>query len=265
MKNTAWGLVLLTLALTGACVLAVVDSRFPERSSLPAGEFYETLTLHPGERISLENGDGNVEVRGWGEEKAEIFAQERRRFSGYRGIRVLGWRWNELDIDLERTEEGLRIKTRLEDEDAGREVNYHLRVPRSIRLDSLRNGRGDIVISDVYGRLRVDSRQGNLQVKNFSGSLEARSGRGRVEAEVLDLRPEDEIRLTLDEGDIVLFLEPDVAAEFDAEAPEGKISSEIDLGQALPASRISTKLAEGKALIHLLALRGDIRLRKVEK
>ncbi|MEW5901506.1 MAG: hypothetical protein AB1715_08615, partial [Acidobacteriota bacterium] len=102
-------------------------------------------------------------------------------------------------------------------------------------------------------------------VRNFSGSLDIQTGRGRVEAEVLDLRSQDEIHIRLEEGDIVLFLQPGVGAELEAEAPEGGISSEIELGQTLPAAKVSVQLGEGKTVIDLTALRGDIRIRKVEE
>ncbi|MEW5902155.1 MAG: hypothetical protein AB1715_11890, partial [Acidobacteriota bacterium] len=92
MKNAGFGFAFLTIVLNGACVVAVVDSRFPEGSSLPGREYHETLALDSGKKISLLNRDGNVE---------------------------------------------------------GRVVNFYLRVPRSVRLDPIRNGRGDILISDL--------------------------------------------------------------------------------------------------------------------
>jgi hypothetical protein len=140
-----------------------------------------------------------------------------------------------------------------------------LKVPQSVHLESIRNGRGRIVVSDVYGRALLEAEEGEIRVANCSGSLDIRLGAGRVEAEMLDLRPEDTIRVKVERGDIVLSLEPEAAAQVIAEAPEGSVSSELDLGQPLPAKKVSAKLGAGQASIELTADRGDIKIRKVDK
>jgi len=70
--------------------------------------------------------------------------------------------------------------------------------------------------------------------------------------------------IKVERGDIVLFLEPDAAAQLMAEAPAGAVSSEIDLGQPLPARKVTARMAEGQATIELTAVQGDIKIRKVE-
>ena len=46
-------------------------------------------------------------------------------------------------------------------------------------------------------------------------------------------------------------------------APAGNIFSELELGQSLPAKKVSAKLGDGQASIELTAVEGDIRIRKV--
>jgi hypothetical protein len=143
-------------------------------------------------------------------------------------------------------------------------VHYVLKVPHSVNLDSIRNGRGRIAVSDIYGRALLDADEGEIKVSNYSGSLDVRLGSGSVEAELLDLRPQDSVRIKVERGDIVLLLEPDVAAQLIADAPAGNIFSELELGQPLPAKQVSVKLGDGRASIELTAVGGDIRVRKVE-
>jgi hypothetical protein len=156
------------------------------------------------------------------------------------------------------------IKTdQAEYEDREDVVHYLLQVPHSVNLDSIRNGRGNIVASGIYGRALLDADEGEIKVSNYSGSLDVRLGSGTVEAEVLDLRPQDSVHIKVERGDIVLWLEPDVAAQLIGEAPAGNILSELELGQPLPAQKVSYKLGDGQASIELTALGGDILIRKV--
>jgi hypothetical protein len=111
----------------------------------------------------------------------------------------------------------------------------------------------------------VEIESGDITVKNFSGSLTASVLKGSVETELYDLRSEDGIRITAQEGDITLFLEPEVVAHIDARAPKGTILSEFDLGVSLPAREISVEIGgEGGAFLSLSASGGDIYLRKIE-
>jgi hypothetical protein len=109
----------------------------------------------------------------------------------------------------------------------------------------------------------LDADEGEIKISNYSGSLDVRLGSGAVEAELLDLRPKDSVRIKVERGDIVLLLEPDVAAQLIADAPAGNIFSELELGQSLPAKKVSAKLGDGQASIELTAGEGDIRIRKV--
>jgi hypothetical protein len=90
-------------------------------------------------------------------------------------------------------------------------------------------------------------------------------GSGSVEAELLDIRPEDEVRIKTEQGDIMLYLEPGVEAQVEADAPDGEVSSDFDLKQPLPAKTVSVRLGEGKASILLSALHGVIKIKKVEE
>jgi hypothetical protein len=266
MKKSSLFFVLLNLIWISSCVIAVVDSRSQQGGWLPQGEFHKTLDFKPGGTFSLDNANGAIEISGWDDEKIEISAQEKIRYPASSGIHFAGWRSFKPDIHLLSSENRLRIETRDEDsKESDREINYIFQVPRSIRLDSIRNGRGNILISGVFGSARLDAEEGEIKIKNYSGTLDVRLGNGRVEAELLDVRPQDDLRIKIDQGDIVVYLEPAVDARIEASSPEGNITSDIDLKQPLPAKQVAVELGDGKATIRLTALSGDITIRKVEE
>ncbi|MBN2409376.1 MAG: hypothetical protein JXE07_06530 [Candidatus Aminicenantes bacterium] len=257
------GLIGLLVSST-ACVIAVVE-RSGEGHSWPVrGEYQETLDLEAGGAIILENSDGDIEISGWEEERVDITAYRRRDLPPSAGLYFSGKRFALPDIRSQRTGDAVKIRTEAEDRKEGSRVHYILKVPRSVRLERIVNGRGDILISDLYGRIVVAARKGRVAVENFSGTLDIQLESGGVEAELLDPRPEDSVRIKVGRGDIVVYLEPEIAARFSLEAPGGNISSEIDLNQPLPARAISTTTGEGGISVELTALQGDVKIRKME-
>lgn len=263
MTRRLAGFPFLFLFLSSACVVAVVDPRSGGRP-WPRNAFQKTLDLNPGSSVSVENEEGNIEISGWNESRVEISAEKGGESLQSAGVHFMG-EFSAPDIQVRSTDNSVRIRkkeTGIEGRDGV--VHYSLKVPRSINLDSIRNGRGRIFVSDLYGRALLDEDDGEIFVRNFSGSLDVRLGNGTVDVEVLDLRPQDSVRIRSESGDIVLLLEPEADARIMAEAPEGSVVSELDLGQPLPAKRVSAKLGGGQALIELTAAAGDIKIRKVE-
>jgi DUF4097 and DUF4098 domain-containing protein YvlB len=266
MKKASFFFLFSTVVLSTSCMVAMVDNEYPEGGWYPRSEFQKTLALKPGGTLSLEDTNGDIKIGGWEEEKVEIKAEERgvyprsTRFYFYSPHRF------EPKIDLQSSDDLITIKTSSGGkEDELRVVNYDLRVPRSVQLRDIRNGQGNIQITDIFGSVQIDQDEGTVSLKNFSGSLNIALRSGSVEAELLDVRPEDDVRIKAERGDIVVYLEPGVDAQIEADAPGGEISSEIDLKQVLPAKAVSVRLGEGKATILLSALAGDIKIRKVEE
>jgi hypothetical protein len=248
-----------------ACVIAVVDRSNEGQSRPIQSQYHRALEMKPGGVLILENTDGDIEISGWAEEKVDIAASRRRDLPPSGGIYFLGKRFSPPDIRTERTGDSVEIKTEEKrDKEGGDIVHYALKVPRSIRIDSLSNGRGNIRIADVYGKAVIAAKEGRVEVMNYSGTLDIRLGNGNIEAELLDLRPEDSIRIEVERGDIVIYLEPGISARFSLEAPAGTISSEIDLNQPVPSRKVSSTTGEGGASFELTALQGDINIRKVE-
>jgi hypothetical protein len=260
-----FGFLFVILLLSSACVIAVVDPNSLGQG-WPKSTFHKSLGFEPAGAVALENINGDIGVYGWEKEAIEISAEGSPESPPAAGIHFLDWRFAPLDVRVQSTPDSVRIRTRESgSEDERGTVDYVLNVPHSVNLDSVRNGRGRITVSDIFGRSLLDAEEGEIKISNYSGSLDIRLGSGIVEAEVLDLRPQDSVRIKVGRGDIVLLLEPGAAAQIIAEAPAGSIFSELELGQTLPAQKVEAKLGDGQASIELTAVQGDIRIRKAEK
>lgn len=264
MRRTVFVFLAVITLLLSACVIAVVDST-SQGQLWPKSAFDKNLDLEPGGSVSLENSSGNVEIAGWNDARIKISAEGGREAARSAGIYFLGSRFSPPDVQVHSTANSVRISTgRSWNEGQGDVVHYFLRLPHSVNLESIRNARGRISVSDIYGRALLDVDEGEIKVSNYSGSLDVRLGSGSVEAELLDLRPQDSVRIKVERGNIILLLEPSVGAQITADAPGGEISSELEVGQPLPKKSLSVKLGDGQLSIELTAFEGDIRIREVK-
>jgi hypothetical protein len=256
----------LALFFSVSCVIAVVDPRRPEHPNISLGRFERELPLKSGGSVSLENTAGDIKIEGWDEESVEVVVEENIGFPPSARFYFLGWGHPKPDVRIEGNEEEIRIRIpRSEKKDDRRLFDCRLKVPRSVNLREIRNGAGDMQISGIYGSARLSGKEGAVRLLNFSGHLEVVLEKGTIEAELLDLRPQDEVAITVDDGDIALYLEPGIGAELEAEAPEGEVASEFDVSEPLPAKAVTAKLGEGGARISLTARRGNLKIKKIEE
>lgn len=265
MKKTLMVALVLGLAcFLTSCIIAVVD--YSGTGAFSRGEeFHKIVAFDPGGTVSLENESGTIEIQGWDNNEVEVTAEEDQARPYDRSVRVYGiGNYPRLKVEFDRYEDFIKIKTPLRGRDEVQRVNYFLNVPHSVNLREISNRTGNITISDVFGKAVVDLKEGDVFVENFSGSLRVTIDYGSAKAELLDLRNGDEVRISTRQGDITLLLQEGVNAMIEASTPNGKISSELDLGQTLPAEKVSAQLGERGAAITLSSLSGNINIVKIK-
>ena len=267
-KTTTLGIAALAVVLaSAACFIPIY---LPDSGSeQPRNEFHQVVALEPGGAVSLENYSGDIEIRGWDRNEVEITAEDDWNRAYGRRTWFSGWGSGSStpEIEVDKIENYVKIRNRISGrEDEIRTVHFTVHVPRSVDLRDVRSRDGSILIADLYGRIQADLEDGDIKVENFSGSLDLSLGSGTVEAEVLDLRPDDSVRIHAKEGPVTLFLQPEANARIEASAVNGAVTAEFDLGQPLPAKKVSAKIgaAADAASVSVTALDGNIALNKVK-
>lgn len=262
LKKIGWTALAAAAILTAACVFP-----FPwpddEFSGPRSDVFVRTVPLEPGGTIQLENGLGDIDIRGWDRPEVEITA-ENEEDAPFRGrIWSTGRRLAAPEVEVLSEGQTVRIRVLLPERERDiRSVRFYLSVPKSVNLDGIRGREGDVAIGDLYGMVRIEMGRGQVHVENFSGPLEVTLGRGSVDAEVLDLRPDDKVRISAADGDIALFLAADTVARIQATAG-AEVESEFDPGRAAKERSVDARIGgEPGASIVLSAPRGGIRLLK---
>jgi hypothetical protein len=224
---------------------------------------YESLDLVMGGTLSLENIEGNIDILGWDKARVKVYAKKSTPFSS--GRRVI---WQPVGrfipkIDIDQIEDFIKIKTLPTEQDDNRStVDYFLNVPRHIHLRDIVARRGDIIISDLYGESFIELEQGKIKVENFSGSLHVSLGVGLVKTSLMDLRKEDEITISAEEGDIIVYLQKDVRAQIEASTLEGEVTNEFSPDEGPSSNRISFHTSEEGAYISLSTSKGNILIKK---
>jgi len=229
-------------------------------------EHYKSVFLSSGGTLSLENINGNIDILGWEKDEVEVYAEKNIPLS--HGRRMIWWPSGRFlpKIDIDRFEDFIKIKTRPTN---GNEnvsaVDYFLNVPRHIRLKDIIARKGDIIISDLYGEAFIELGEGEIEIENFSGSLHVSLGAGSVRASLMDLRSEDEIRISNETGDIVVYLQEDVRARMEASTLEGKINNEFNPDEGPSPNKVSFQTGVEGAYISLSASKGNILIKKLRE
>jgi hypothetical protein len=228
---------------------------------LPKGEYHKTVYFDSGGTLSLENYNGDLEIRGWERTEVEVFAERMIPRPLETKVYVVGTIDYKPKIYFDKYKDLIKIKTRYSARGEAQEVDYFINVPHFTNLKDIKNKSGNVFVSDLTGEAVIDLVNGELEVENFSGSLSASVRDGFVRASFYDLRGEDEIKITNRQGDIEIYLPQDIEAQLEASTPNGMISSDFDLDQQLPADKVSAQLGAGGALISLQALNGHIKIK----
>jgi len=250
------------LSFAASCLMVVDPGR--DETWQPPPEFRKSVDFQPGGTMAVEHTLGNIVITGWDDVAVEVVATGRPpEPSGNRQVRLYSAADIETSVDIREAAGVLRIRTRsLGGPWATGGLDYAISAPHSVNLDAVRLEHGDLTISDVYGKADVSVTTGNLTIKNFSGPLKAAIDAGQADVEVLDIRGGDAVDISCKDGDIVLRLEPDAGVTIKAEAPQGQITSDYDMGRSLPAKEVSGRMGSGEAGITLKTLHGNIRILK---
>ncbi|MBS3817937.1 hypothetical protein KGY73_00300 [bacterium] len=247
-----------------SCVIAVRN--YPPMGGYPVQVFQKTAPLESGGTVSVKNIYGDVEIVGWDREKVDVYAE--KRLPSFRGkhIQVHSFKALLPQIKVEQFENSVQIKAEIQK--LGQKpgpVNQYIRVPRPIRLKDISNQKGNIFVSDLFGKIFVELGEGDIHIENCSGSLSASLNKGLFEASLYDLRKGDEIHVINHQGDIILSLQFQVNARIKAQVSEGNIRSEFNQIITSGKKEVQAQIGKDGAQISLSTLKGSIHIKKIKK
>lgn len=194
-------------------------------------EFHQTYSLSPTGRIGLENINGGVQIKVWDRAAVQVDAVKK----AYRKDRL-----DEAKIEVNATEENIRIKTEYPDEnqnfrsdsrryDNPATVEYSLTVPRKAVLETIELINGSIDIDGVEGDVKATSINGEVKARGLVSEVRLSTINGSLIATFNQLDETKPISLGSVNGSVTLVIPSNANASIRAGTVHGGISNDFGL------------------------------------
>lgn len=174
----------------------------------------QAFTTHGGS-LEVENINGSITVKTWGQEKVIIEAVKK---GSEREI-------EELDIDARFSENFISLATRQPNKCKG-SVDYTIIVPRKTNV-SLKTLSGSISINQVTGSIAALTNKGSITINEAANAVRAKTTKGDIDVSMRHIKQATTIFLENQVGDIDLALPKKTNAQLSAKTAEGKISCDL--------------------------------------
>lgn len=233
-------------------------------------EFHKTLALNPNGRLSLENINGDVQIKIWDRSEVQLDAVK---------IANSPERLAEVEIEVNATQEAVNIRTRYPSgasnwkrgsddrfENPAR-VQYTLTVPRRAQLQKVELINGALDIDSVEGDVRASTINGRLTARKLTGGVRLSTVNGPVSATFEKLNDVQPIALTSVNGPVELTLPSDASAQITADTVHGQIANNFGLsvrrGEHVGRS-LAGSLGQGTSRIKINNVNGKISINRAD-
>jgi DUF4097 and DUF4098 domain-containing protein YvlB len=194
-------------------------------------EFHQNYPLSLTGRVSLENLNGDVQIKVWDRAAVQVDAVKK----AYRKDRL-----TDAQIEVNSTEENIRIKTEYPDEpqnfrsgqgryDNPATVDYTLTVPRKAVLESIELVNGSCDIEGVEGNVKASSINGRLNARGLLGEARLSTINGPLNANFNQLDASKAISLGSVNGSVTIVIPSNSNASIKAGTVHGDISNDFAL------------------------------------
>lgn len=232
-------------------------------------EFHQTYPLSANGRVRLENLNGGVQIKAWDRAAVQVDAVKK----AYKQTRI-----NEAQIQVDSTEESIRIRTEYPDENQNFRnderryenpaiVDYVLTVPRKAMLESIELVNGSLDIDGVEGSVKASSINGRLSARGLAGDARLSTVNGPLQASFKQLDESKPISLGSVNGNLTLVIPSNANAAIRAGTVHGSISSDFGLkvthGEYVGHS-MDGQIGNGGPRIKLSNVNGAIRVSHAE-
>ncbi len=232
----------------------------------------------PGEPLTLDIDilSARIEVIGEDREDAEFAVtaeQSERRIITPSGSTPVPGGGYALEVDEEDNYISVDTDFRMN------KVNVVARIPRRADLELSTTNNGEILVSNVAGKLQLENTNGPITATNVSGSVIAETVNEDIDVSFSGIDANEPMSLISLNGDVSIGLPASAGAEFHIDTAEGEIYSdfEVDVRTAPPVverrddrggvevrveSVIIADVNGGGPVIRLKTLNGDVNIRK---
>jgi DUF4097 and DUF4098 domain-containing protein YvlB len=225
--------------------------------------FSRTGNFSPSGKVSLENTNGDVEIRTW--DKNEILIEGEKSAKTDEELKLI-----ELTIDLK--ESGAVIKVRLPKRSGGffsggtihAAVSFKITVPASVALEKINVVNATVSIKDVRGPVKAESVNGRIRAHDLGGDVELGTVNGEIDASISTVSAGQKLSFHTVNGVITASLPSDAGFELHSSVVNGTIDCDFPLNVQgkISGKRVSGKIGDGRASLDAESVNGSIRIKK---
>ena len=260
------------LAMTIAALLGAAPA--------PAQDQPQIITIplsRPGEPLTLDISilSARIEVIGEDREDAEFAItaeQGSRRIITPSGTQSVPGGAYSLEVDEDDNNISVDTDWRVE------KISITARIPRRADLELSTTNDGEIIVSNIAGKLQLENTNGPITATNISGSVIAESVNEDIDVSFLNLEGGDAMALTSLNGNLNLGLPADAGVQLHIDTARGEIYSdfEVEVRPSKPLIErrddrggvevrvenvIIADVNGGGSIIKLKTLNGDVQIR----
>jgi hypothetical protein len=230
------------------------------QDSVTSRRFQRTLPLRAGGVFSLANVNGSITVEGWAREEVQI--------SGVETTPARGIELSAVKIDVLARPGAVAVRTVYpEGEGVDVSVEYHVRVPRRVRLAGVATVNGSVRVRAVEGGGELRTVNGNVEMYDGAGRFDARSTNGNIYMELRSLGEEEPgsaapVTMETVNGSVVLSLPAQIDSDMEIRTWNGDFSSELPLELRASSSgrELRCRLGAGGSPLRIRTMNGAVRL-----
>jgi putative adhesin len=249
------------------------------------------IPLEPGGTIHLEDKNGRVTVEGWSRNEVRVqvtrnvrAADPKRAEELMRGLTAdIEIRGNKVEIvsRFPKRSESIGFWDVLGKKVAALQIHYYLQVPNESNL-TLETSNGDVRVRGVGGRLEASTTNGDIRLDDFrgsatlgttngeiglagiSGTAAARTTNGSVVADMRSVPPKGKVELTTTNGNVQVYMPPDLKADLEAVTTNGRVSIGFPLTTqgVMTSKSVRGTINGGGATVSLATTNGNIEIRR---
>lgn len=220
------------LMMLGMLVMVLINGLSGCFGPVVTDEFNGEYTITSHTFLSVTNINGGIDIIGWDGDTVTVSAVKKSTY----GTEAL----NRVNISVSQTENHLEIVTKYPDQKfVQAEVDYTIKVPYNITIETvmttngaiyITNGSGDllastsngaITLTDIDGIVSATTSNGHIDIRRTTGISDVRTSNAAITSEVYSFQ--DDIQIETSNAGISLYLNPQLNATIEMMTSNSKI------------------------------------------
>ena len=252
---------LIAVPVVAFCLIAAVCARADSYSFKEP--FRKTGAFNATGSLSLENVNGDVDIRAW--DKNEILIEGEKSAKTEEELAAV-------DLRMEVSADHAAIKVRLPKRSGGwfsgntirASVRFRITVPATAVLDQIETVNARVSVDGVLGRTKVKTVNGTIEAAGLGGGARLTTVNGQINAAFASVATGQQLSFETVNGSVTIALPADAGVKLRTSVVNGRVSCDFPLTISSSSGRKSLcgTIGDGRASLDAETVNGGIRIER---